>query len=162
MLVLWLFMVSRMDYQSQSRPEGSVLMYQGSGQVTQERRDSVRAMMGKAETASTVEERSSRLFMNAFTTFVVMMVLLGGVWYWSRRKSGIGSAPDILKEVGRHSLAPGQFIKILEVNDEIWVVGVASGSVTLLHRYSKSEWKAPVTDRSTGKQRFYDMFSGKS
>ncbi|MDI6402796.1 hypothetical protein QLX67_12380, partial [Balneolaceae bacterium ANBcel3] len=78
LLLLWLFMVSRMEY------EPPVVTETPEDVRAQERRESVRVMMGKDEVVPAADERGSRLFMNAVTTFFVMMILLLGVWVWSK------------------------------------------------------------------------------
>ncbi|MEX0680381.1 MAG: flagellar biosynthetic protein FliO [Balneolales bacterium] len=152
LLVLWLFMVSRMNYQSTSPSTAS-------DPASQERRDSVREMMGKIDTEHPVEQRSSRIFLNAFTTFVVLIVILAGVWILFRKKSYFGQSNKSFRELGQHVIGPNQQIKVLEINSEIWVLGIGTNSITLLHRYPKDQWKEPVKNPSG--QRFYDTFSGK-
>lgn len=154
LLVLWLFMVSRMDYQPSTASEVDP--------VSQERRDSVRVMMGKADVPNEMEQRSSRMFLNAFTTFMVLMAILVIVWVWSRKKTAPTSGGGRFPEIGRHVVGPGQQIKILEINNEIWVIGVGTDAITLLHRYPKDQWNEPLPETPDGKQRFYDIFSGKS
>ncbi len=156
MLVLWLFMVSRMEYRpsSSSVPE----------EVTStERRDSVRVMMGREESVDVARERgSSRLFLNALTTFGVLMMILLVVWYWSRRQSGHRSTAFLFKEIGQQTISPGHELKVMEVNEEIWLLGISSGSIRLLHRYPKEKWKEPEISENQQGQSFYNMFSGKS
>lgn len=152
LLILWLFMVSRMDYQS--APEADP--------PSTERRDSVRVMMGKSDTGFVAEERSSSIFFNAFTTFVVLIIILAGVWFWVRRKSSYGSTGRLFKEYGQQAIGPGHQLKVMEVNNEIWVLGISTDSVSLLHRYPKEQWNEPIPPENRSGQNFYDMFSGKS
>ncbi len=152
LLVLWLLMVSRMEYRPASEPD----------RATQERRDSVRVMMGKTEPVHTAEEPSSRIFMNALTTFIILMIILAGVWYWSRKKQTVSPAGQLFKERGQQTVGPGHQIKILEINEEVWVMGISPDAITLLHRYPKEEWKEPEPPKAGEDRRFYDMFSGKS
>ncbi|MDG5766737.1 flagellar biosynthetic protein FliO [Balneolales bacterium ANBcel1] len=157
LLVLWLIVVSRMDYSSSGRPDPA------ADPSTQERRDSVRVMMGKSDTAFVDEDRSTGLFFNAFTTFIVLMVLLAGVWFWSRRKTGDTKTSGFLKDIGEHTVGAGHQIKVIEINNEIWVLGVSAESVTLLHRYPKEKWVDPIPDESEqDSSSFYNLFSGKS
>ena len=154
LLVIWLFMVSRMEYRSSS----------DTNTYSQERQDSVRVMMAENNPGQNPGDReSSRIFMNALTTFVVMIILLGLVWWWSRKKTGFSLTGKYFRDIGQHTVAPGNQLKILEVNDEIWILGISSGSIRLLHRYTKEEWKEPVSsDPKAGDRSFYNMFSGKS
>jgi len=161
LLVLWLFMVSRMDYQSAD--SGVSGRDRDTVTYSQERRDSVRVMMGKSDAAQVSEDRSSRMFFNAFTTFVVLMIILAGVWIWSRSKSGQTSSSKYFKDIGQHTIGQSQQLKVIEINNEIWVLGIGLDSVTLLHRYPKDQWKEPIPDdQETGSRSFYNMFSGKS
>ncbi len=158
MLVLWLFVVSRMDYQSNDAPDPNTTA------ASQERIDSVRVMMGRTDTVVVEEDRSSNIFFNALTTFVVLLILLGGVWLWSRKKLGSSTTKGTyFRDIGEHAIGPGQQLKVIEINNEIWVLGVGADSVTLLHRYPKDQWKEEIPAGHDHESRsFYDMFSGKS
>jgi len=154
LLVVWLFMVSRMEYRSES----------GTNNYSQEHQDSVTAIMAENNPGQSPGDReSSRIFMNALTTFVVLIVLLGLVWWWSRKKTGFSLSGKYFRDIGQHTVAPGSQLKILEVNEEIWILGISSGAVRLLHRYSKEEWKeSSPSEPKSGDRSFYNMFSGKS
>lgn len=139
-LVMWLFMVSRMEFTGGSGSGSS-----GSGTqegISVERADSLRTILNRERGDSAAsDERSSGIFMNAFTTFIILVSILGVVWFWSKTKGS--TAPKRrreLKEMGAHSLGNGAQLKIVELNGEIWVMGVTQQSVNLLHRYSKDEW----------------------
>lgn len=153
MLLLWLFTVSRIEFTS----------IQSAEPPSQERRESVREMMGTAKNENVAEQRSSRLFMNAFTTFVVMMALFAGVWIWSRNRSRFAPQHSAFKELGDQMIGPNQQIKVIEINEEVWVLGLASGSIVLLHRYAKEDWKGTEqASKADPKRRFMDILSGKS
>lgn len=157
MLVIWLFAVSRMEYRStQAQPADT---------ATEERKESVQNIMRSRDSEQVPGEReSSRIFLNALTTFAVMVVLLVAVWLWSRKKTGFRFSGKHFREIGQHTLAPGQQLKILEINEEVWVLGTGSGGITLLHRYPADQWKEPAPERTpgSGDSPFYKLFSGKS
>lgn len=155
LLLLWLLVIARMDYGSQTETVDP---------VDHDRLESVRTMRGDTDTEMpVVDQRSSGLFTNAFTTFMVMIVLLAAVWFWSKRRSGTSTETGKrFNELDVHILGPGQFLKVMEINDEIWILGVGSGSISLLHRYEKNEWKELSTpvQRHVENQGFLKMFKG--
>lgn len=151
MLVLWLFMISRMDYGEET----------SSIPATQERTESLRSALNQTQAGeSQSENRTPNIFLNAFTTFMVLIALLGLVWLWSRKKSQLGKEQELL-EIGGHMLGQGAQLKIVEINKEIWVIGVTSGSVNLLHRYPKSEWSGQIKQPESEEKSFYQIFRGK-
>ncbi len=156
LLVIWLFAVSRMEYRSGPAPDTA----------TEERKESVQNIMNSrdGEQVAPGDRESSRIFLNALTTFAVMLVLLAAVWIWSRKKSGFHFAGKHFREIAQHTVAPGQQLKILEINREVWVLGIGSGGITLLHRYPADQWKEPDFPAPTpsGESQFYKLFSGKS
>lgn len=160
MLVLWLVMVSRMDFQG------------GGGEMAspaaQERADSLRSAISGKELPErrAAEEEAPNIFFNAFTTFLVLITLLGLVWIWSRMRDSSSSSSlkskGAFRELGAHSLGQGAKLKIVEINNEIWVMGVTESSVNLLHRYSREEWKEQLTEDPPGVREtsFYKLFKG--
>ncbi|MDI6403043.1 flagellar biosynthetic protein FliO, partial [Balneolaceae bacterium ANBcel3] len=78
-------------------------------------------------------------------------------------KLGTTSSATLFKEVGSQQLAPGKQLKVMEINNEIWVLGMGSDSITLLHRYPKDEWKDRSSpDDSASGSTFFELFSSKS
>ncbi len=152
LLLLWLFMVSRMDY---TRPDQTA-------PATSERQEQMRELTGRTAETAPADLRSGRFFMNALSTFVVMVVLLGGVWFWTRTRSASKGQSGLFREMGHHVIGPGQHIRIMEVNNEVWVLGVGSGGITLLHRCPVDEWKPVAGGDKTANRRFYDFFSQSS
>lgn len=155
LLLLWLLVIARMDYGSQTET---------TDPVDHDRLESVRTMKGETgNEMPVVDQRPSSLFTNAVTTFMVMIALLAIVWFWSKRRSGTMAEPGKrFNELDVHILGPGQFLKVMEINDEIWILGVGSGAVNLLHRYDKNEWKersAPI-EQPVENQGFLKMFKG--
>ena len=156
LLVMWLFMVSRMEFSS-SADTGNP--------HTQQRIESIRASVeepGAAKEIAVQSEASSGIFMNAFTTFLVLITLLGGVWLWTRSKTN--SSPEKRdRNIGGHILGEGAQLKIIEINEEIWVLGVTTNTVNLLHTYPKSEWKEQVSqsEKKSGSESFRKIFGSK-
>lgn len=157
MLVLWLVMVSQMDFDST-----------GSASTPEEqmRADSLRSAISQndgvpqSQRASS-EEESPNIFFNALTTFLFLITILGLVWIWSRTK---GSAPvpttDMFKEIGGQNLGQGSQLKVIEINNEIWVMGVSDGAVSLLHRYDKEDWAGDIEPPEPIESNFYKIFKG--
>jgi len=156
LLVIWLFAVSRMEYRSA----------QPSDDAAGQRVESVQRIMNESNgNQRPVDRDSSRIFMNALTTFTVMVILLAAVWLWSRKRPAQARSGRYFREIGQHGIAPGQQLKILEINEEVWVLAVGSAGTTLLHRYPAGEWKGPLeTPESSSKTEstFYKIFSGTS
>lgn len=149
MLVLWLIMISRMDFDGENDT---------ADQITQNRTDSLRIALNKEDlNKPSTEQRSSNIFLNAFTTFIVLITILGLVWFWSRKKPATSQKTD-LKEIGDHMLGQGAQLKIVEINEEIWVMGVTSNNVTLLHRYPRDEWTGTIKNPESDDKSFYQMF----
>ena len=67
---------------------------------------------------------------------------------WIARKGGPlepETGPATFTDLGKtQGIAPGQNLQIVEVNNEIWVLGVTGSSINLLHRYDRDEWDGPV------------------
>lgn len=150
LLVMWLFLISRMDYTGSVDPQN---------EVAQARADSIRTLIGQQSPASSgMEEDSPDIFMNAFTTFLVLIVILGGVWFWSRNRTKSGDI-QASREIDGHILGQGAQLKIVEINEEIWVLGVTSDTVNLLHRYPKDEWNESLEEPEMDQSSFYKLFS---
>ncbi|HKL18074.1 MAG TPA: flagellar biosynthetic protein FliO [Halalkalibaculum sp.] len=156
LLVMWLFMVSRMEFSSTAET---------GNPLTKQRVESIRASVEEPGTAKEIalqNEASSGIFMNAFTTFLVLITLLGGVWLWTRKKANSGPVKRN-RNIGDHILGEGAQLKIIEINEEIWVLGVTSSTVNLLHTYPKSEWKeqVPQSENTPGSETFRKIFGSK-
>jgi flagellar biogenesis protein FliO len=139
LLVLWIFLVSKMELPSE---QNSVLVTSDSTQSVVELRNS---LLGeeRASQSDAVEgvAEETPIFQGAFTTFFVMVTVLGGVWLWTtRKKKKVEVGDQDIKEITQHVIGQGVQLKILEINDEIWVLGVTANAINLLHRYPKSEW----------------------
>lgn len=104
LLVLWIFLVSKMDLptqkntvlvsaqdsvQQQTTSIKSALLNDSNQEV---RRESTTKQVQDSEVA---ESEQPAMFQNAFTTFLVMIMLLGGLWAWSskRRKKRMSKNP---------------------------------------------------------------------
>ena len=138
LLVLWIFLVSKMEIPSE---RDSVLVTSDSTQSVVELRNSLLGeRQVEPETLEAVNDETP-MFQGAFTTFFVMVTVLGGIWLWSTRKKKkvVLGEQDII-EITQHVIGQGVQLKILEINDEVWVLGVTANAVNLLHRYPKSEW----------------------
>lgn len=83
LLVLWIFLVSKMNLPNE---RDSVLVTADTSQTVVDLRRSLlgEEQVGSAEVEAVAEQ--TPIFQNAFTTFFVMITVLGGVWLWSMRK----------------------------------------------------------------------------
>lgn len=155
MLVLWLIMVSRMDFSGTGDPATA---------EARERGDSLRSAItrneGRPQNQETPRE-SPNIFFNALTTFVVLISLLALVWIWSRTKGNSTERKSgMFHELGGQMLGQGAQLKVIEINNEIWVMAISEGTVNLLHRYSKDEWTEDIEPSEPSETSFYKMFKG--
>jgi len=148
LLVIWIFVISQTD---DSGPNENLTAEQ---QVSL---DSLRNALGRDPEVPPKRE-SDGLFDNAITTFI----LLGGglliLWFWSRRQPG-STTRTLFTEVGTQQLAPGQTLKVIEINNEYWVLGVTSDNINLLDKIPRDNWDLPPDDSGgTGRpQSFSDL-----
>lgn len=158
LLVMWLFMVSRMqltENHSDLRSEERI-----------ERSDSLR-MAFRGETAATEQaepagrEQRPGIFFNAFTTFIVLISILAVVWVWARKRGVGNSRNGPFTFLHEQAAGHGVTLRVVELNGEIWVLGLTSSSVNLLHRYRKEEWMEKMPEQEaevTTENSFLDHF----
>ncbi len=151
LLVLWIFLVSKMDVPSKKNTilvaaQDSVEQQATSVRNTLLSNNNNSLEISTTEPEQIAEEEQPAMFQNAFTTFLVMITLLGGLWAWStKKKKKIDVKQSDINELSQHIIGQGTQMKVLEINNEIWVVGVTANSINLLHRYPKEEWKSKST-----------------
>lgn len=153
LLVIWLFLVSRMEL------NGSV----STDPQSVERTDSLRsALSGGNQSQETNQESSPNIFMNAFTTFMVLGTILVIVLIFMKKGNG-QTINKQLNEIEGYVLGQGAQIKVVEMNDEIWVIGITSSQINLLHRYNEDEWKYKneISSESGADNSFYNLFKKK-
>ncbi|MBO6586844.1 MAG: flagellar biosynthetic protein FliO [Gracilimonas sp.] len=164
LLVIWMFLVSRMEFSATetaaSNPEAI--------ERTQGLKTSLGQKTAEVEVSAAEPENAGEdtVFQNAFTTFLVMMGMLGLVWFWARKKSGSTQQKQDGRDLGEHILGQGAQLKFVEINNEVWVMGMTAGSLNLLHRIPKSEWNenegleeiAEIKNGSADFKSLYKMF----
>lgn len=113
-------------------------------------------------------EESPRLSQvnNILPTLLVMLALIGGLWYWIRRKSGnrppdSGGENDFFRLKASRELFPGKHMALIEINGEHWIVGDGPGGLQIMHRYRAGEWEAPPagTENNSGEGNWKSFFS---
>ncbi|MFP8488649.1 flagellar biosynthetic protein FliO [Gracilimonas sp. Q87] len=141
LLVIWLFLVSKMD-------TGTVA--QSSDPEVQERTLGLQESLKKTSVSKVQESKREEpdMFQNAFITFLFMVSVLVAVWYWSKKKGAVTQKEIKSRDIDSHSLSQNAQLKFIEINEEVWIVGVAETGVNLLHRYSKEEWKEGETENT--------------
>ncbi len=149
LLVVWLFMISRMELSDQ---------HSTSGAQTIERTDNLRNSI--SENSNTQKTRSSNIFQNAFTTFIVLLFILVIVFLITKNWQNKHSSQDLIK-IAEHVVGQGAHLKVIEINNEVWVIGVTSSNVNLLHRYSKDEWNDLPIQREDKENSFKSIFNSK-
>ena len=74
----------------------------------------------------------------------VLILLLGGVgvaFFLRRRSKEGGSAAMPLQTLGQMSLAPNQQLRLVHCGDDVLLLGVTSGQITLLKSYPYDEFE---------------------
>lgn len=155
LLVMWLFLVSKMDYGNTSEPRYPAVEQQA---------DSMRTLLERESAGRTaaMEDSSPNMFSNAFITFLVLMTLLGFAWLWVRKKSPAETKQQNFQQLLSQGLGQGAELKIVKLNGEIWVLGVTANAVTLLHRYPEEEWNEPFEQPEQNLNSFYQLFRSQS
>lgn len=151
LLLMWLFTLSHIDYNQGPDAEEYIKAKADSTEeiVTpkQSEADDIRSY-----------EQSSGVFTNGLITFLVLLVVLIMVWFWVDRKQS-GRLKSRGRELDSQVLGEGAKLKIIRINEEVWVVGVTSSSVNLLHRFPKEEWKEKNKEKdSENKDLFKKLF----
>ena len=135
LLLMWLFTLSHIDYNQRAESEEYI--------KTASEADSTQIITGNREDrAKEVQsyDQSSGVFMNGLITFLVLLFVLIIVWFWVDRKESVRSkGPE--RSLSSQSLGEGATLRIIRINEEIWILGVTSNTVNLLHRYPESDWK---------------------
>ena len=149
LLLIWLIMISRMDFNQNS---------EHADPAKQEQADSIRALVNQGvEEPEDQRSSSSGIFMNALTTFLIMATILVLVWLWVRKQTD-DPQKKTFTEIADHNLDADKKLKVLEINDEVWILAVSSDSVTLLHKYPKADWNELSGVSESSQSTFYKMF----
>lgn len=157
LLLMWLFTLSQIDYTGADT---------GTREVFQQQQAADSLLADSAATEAADPDRyggSSDMFSNGLVTFFVLAIILAAIWFWIDRSEG--SVPAAKgRAIDSHTLGEGGQLKIIRVNKEVWVLGVTSTSVNLLHRYAEDEWKEtkeanPAT--GAGRDTFAHLFRSK-
>lgn len=138
LLLMWLFTLSHIDY-NQGPDAKDYIKRKAQDDSTEQVISSGAKKESETEKIQSYEQ-SSGVFTNGLITFLVLLVVLIMVWFWVDRKQS-GGAKSRGRELDSQLLGEGAKLKIIQINEEVWVVGVTANSVNLLHRYSKEDWK---------------------
>lgn len=161
LLLMWLFTLSQIDYTGENTANREVFQQEQAADSLSA--DSAASEAGDMNRDADRYGGSSDMFSNGLVTFFVLAIILAAIWFWIDRSEG--SVPAAKgRQIDSHSLGEGGQLKIIRVNKEVWVLGVTSTSVNLLHRYSEDEWKETkdayqTTD--TGTDAFAKLFRSK-
>ncbi len=148
LLVVWIFVMATMNNDTTTSLNAA----------DQLRMDSLRMVLGRTSVAAQ-SSSSPNLFYNALPAFLFLVLLLGALWVWNRRKAKPGD--QLFNVVGEQQIAPGQTIKIISFQEEYWVIGVTGSNMTLLSKLKKDEWLPPGPQNgSPPSSSFSRIFSG--
>ncbi len=105
-----------------------------------------RAGFATAERLGEVATRPSRSLLRPGNVLALLLLVGGGAGalYLRKRRPGTEASDDALPmaPLGSLVLAPGQSLRLVRVGDEVLLLGLAQGGVSLLRRYDADE--APV------------------
>lgn len=161
LLFIWLFLVSNMELSSSSQPKAESTETSLRTQGLKSSLLDPEAPENTQEAEVSESEEAPNLFQNAFITFLVMMTVLGGVWMWARKKEKNPSKDQDTREIGGYKLDQNAQLKFVEINNEVWVIALSSGSVNLLHRVPKEEWteeEKPDSTAASSSQDFKSLY----
>ncbi|MCW9705366.1 flagellar biosynthetic protein FliO [Fodinibius salsisoli] len=147
LLLMWLFTLSHIDYSQGSSAKEYIKAETDS---TEQVISSSSNVEDKADDIQSYKQPSG-VFTNGLITFLVLLVVLVMVWFWVDRKQS-GRSGRRGRELDSHVLGEGAKLKIVEINQEVWVVGVTSSTVNLLHRYPREEWKEKSQEQDSKKK----------
>lgn len=104
------------------------------------------ALAAPAPTSRTVGTRPERSLLRPGNVIALLLLAGGGAWaFHLRRRPAEGEAADaepVLRSLDALTLAPGQSVRLVAVGDEVLLLGLAQGGVSLLRRYDAAD--APV------------------
>ncbi|WP_138430782.1 flagellar biosynthetic protein FliO [Fodinibius saliphilus] len=156
LLLIWVMTLSHVDY-SGGASASQYLQKKQSADTT-----AVTKVTGLSPQKASTKEGSSSIFTNGMVTFMVLLLILVGVWFWVDKKGSSDAAQKVQREIDTQILGEGAQLQIVEVNNEIWVLGVTSTAVNLLHRYSQVEWTEQMPKEETaGNEMFAKLFKSK-
>ncbi len=94
----------------------------------------------------TVETRPERGLLRPGNVLAVF-ILAGGIvlaFVLRRRGEGRPTAEGVMATLDAHALAPGAEIRLVRVGEEVLLLGLAQGGVSLLRRYRADEAPVPL------------------
>ena len=100
---------------------------------------------------SSTSSESGKSNVGIYITFIGIVSSLVYIYWLSLKKDKMG-----IKEVSNSSIKLLETVDIdnfnqlilLEVNEEIWILSASQTSLNLLSKYSKTEWKSDLNNKS--------------
>ncbi|MBO6575794.1 MAG: FliO/MopB family protein [Rhodothermales bacterium] len=75
---------------------------------------------------------------------VIVLLAAGGLWaLWLRQKKRPGGPHGHLQDIGRFRLGTSQEVRLVRCSDEVLLLGVSSGQISLLKAYPASQFPGP-------------------
>lgn len=147
-LVIWMFVAVQVD------PSGENVAAEQSGRL-----DSLRLSLSdqfsdslelksNQNAAASKPEKANTSFMKTLPVFLVLILVIGGLWYWIK-KGGAGTTHSNISEknvfnlLGSQKIMAGKRITVIKINNEFWVLSTGGEAMQLLHRYTEDEWEGP-------------------
>ena len=110
---------------------------------------------------TTLATRPERSLLRPGNVIAFLLLAGGGAWaiHLRRRQDGPGEAArePALRALDTLTLAPGQSVRLVALGDEVLLLGVAQGGVSLLCRYHADEAPAALSEPASGPTDFGDL-----
>jgi len=155
LLLIWLLTLSYLDVGESSTGPQAFISEQPVDSVS-----TAPSAFSPKPSADESSKDSPALFSNGIIIFFVLAVSLVIIWFWFERK-GANAPGGIQREVDSLPLGEGANMKIITINEEVWIIGTTSNSVNLLHRYPKEDWKEQLPDEEASPKSFAALFRDK-
>lgn len=150
LLLLWV-LVEMISLSTESTPVTRVAATETSDASVQPQQDLSRAQ--------------NSLFSTGYT--LVWVVLAGGgLWalYLRKRTKGTEVAAPPLQSLGKLSLAPNQQVQLVACGDDVLLLGVTAGQITMLKRYDRDQFEdveaAPQANGATTFAAVLNQYAG--
>jgi flagellar biogenesis protein FliO len=153
LLVIWVFVMSQTEMGNSD--------YESYTPEQKARVDSIRQALGRDEVAQRPDPTD-----NMWGNMVIVLILLGGglaaLWWWNRGNPEVSNASFNI--VAEFEVGPGQTVKIVDMNGEYWVLGVAGNGITLLEKWTEEQWQqrkpqTPSMGTGSGQASFAQMLN---
>lgn len=95
----------------------------------------------------------NNLFGSGYVLVWVLLAAGGGLaWYLRRRNPAQQGQAALMQSLGEMALAPNQQLKLVTVGEDVLLLGVTSGQITLLKEYDRAAFAEVAPQQSSAAQ----------